>query len=100
MTLVEFKNTLAQSGPQSGAAVLDALWWVANGDWTRAHELVQGEANRDAAWVHAYLHRVEGDLSNAGYWYRKAGRVAACGPLELEWDAIATALLAAGTGDR
>jgi hypothetical protein len=51
------------------------------------------EESRDAAWVHAYLHRVEGDLDNAGYWYRQARRPAASGPLPAEWDAIADALI-------
>jgi hypothetical protein len=56
------------------------------------------ESGRDAAWVHAYLHRVEGDLGNARYWYRQAGRSPAAGALDAEWDAIAAALLAARSG--
>ena len=56
-------------GPQ-----LAALWWAAKGDWDRAHKIVQDESDANSAWVHAYLHRVEGDLGNAGYWYRQAGQ--------------------------
>ena len=52
---------------------LAALWWAAKGNWDEAHKIVQDEETADAAWVHAYLHRVEGDLGNAGYWYRRAG---------------------------
>jgi hypothetical protein len=96
MTLAEFKNTVLQSDPApTEDPALQALWWAAKRDWNRAHKLVQDQSSRDAAWVHAYLHRLEGDLSNAHYWYRQARRAAASGPLEAEWDAIATALLAA-----
>ena len=65
---------------------------TAKGDWSRAHEIVQDEEGRDAAWVHAYLHRKEGDLANAGYWYRRAGKPACKTSLEDEWEAIAAAL--------
>ena len=80
--------------PTAGIApTLAALWWAAKGDWDKAHGIVMKEESRDAAWVHAYLHRVEGDLDNAGYWYRRARRPAASGPLREEWDAIAAALI-------
>ncbi|WP_431203619.1 hypothetical protein ACQ86E_33875 [Bradyrhizobium betae] len=75
-------------------APLAGLWWAGKGDWDQAHRIVQDESSRDAAWVHAYLHRVEGDLGNAGYWYRQAGQVAAKDSLEAEWQRIAAALLA------
>ena len=71
-----------------------ALWWAAKGDWDKAHKIVQDDESREAAWVHAYLHRVEGDLPNAGYWYRTAGKPVATGTLEDEWKAIAERLLA------
>ncbi|TFV43811.1 hypothetical protein [Bradyrhizobium niftali] len=77
-------------------APLAGLWWGAKGDWDRAHKIVQDESSHEAAWVHAYLHRVEGDLGNAGYWYRQAGQPAAKDSLEAEWERIATALLATG----
>jgi hypothetical protein len=72
---------------------LRALWFAAKGDWDKAHALVMDATGADAAWVHAYLHRVEGDLDNARYWYRQARRPGASGALETEWDAIVAALL-------
>ena len=73
---------------------LQALWWALRGDWNKAHECVQQhEGERDCDWVHAHLHRVEGDLGNAGYWYRRAGRPAADDAVEAEWERIASALL-------
>jgi len=94
MTLAEFKRATAKARPPAGLPpALAALWWAAKGDWDKAHGIVMKEEGRDAAWVHAYLHRVEGDASNAGYWYRQARHAAATGPLEAEWDAIAAALI-------
>ena len=75
--------------------LLRALWHDAQGDWTAAHETAQDIHTPDGAWVHAYLHRREGDLGNAAYWYRRAGKPVATGPLPPEWDAIAIALLSA-----
>ncbi|MCJ9702696.1 hypothetical protein [Bradyrhizobium sp. SHOUNA76] len=77
-------------------APLAGLWWAAKGDWDRAHKIVQDESSREAAWVHAYLHRVEGDLGNAGYWYRQAGQIAAKDSLEAEWERMVSALLGDG----
>ncbi|MDH2399379.1 hypothetical protein QCM77_05370 [Bradyrhizobium sp. SSUT18] len=74
------------------SAPLAALWWAAKGDWDQAHKIVQDESSREAARVHAYLHRVEGDLGNAGYWYRQAGQPVAKDSLEAEWQRIADAL--------
>ena len=74
------------------APPLAALWWAAKGEWDAAHKIVQDEDTREAAWVHAYLHRVEGDLGNAGYWYRQAGQPAAKDSLEAEWERIVSAL--------
>ena len=79
------------------SAPLAGLWWAAKGDWDQAHKIVQDDSSRDAAWVHAYLHRVEGDLGNAGYWYRQAGQVAAKDSLEAEWQRIAATLLGSKT---
>ncbi len=78
--------------PPDLSAPLAALWWAAKGDWDQAHRIVQDESSREAAWVHAYLHRVEGDLGNAGYWYRQAGRPVATDSLEAEWQRIVDAL--------
>jgi len=95
MTLAEFERTLSQANPPAGVATgVAALWWAANDDWDKAHKLVMDESGKDCAWVHAYLHRLEGDIENAGYWYRQAGKPAASGPLQAEWDAMATELLA------
>ncbi len=94
MTLVDFKGGISKPKPPGGLAPpLEALWWAAKGDWDKAHKIVMKQESRDAAWVHAYLHRVEGDLDNAGYWYRQARRPAASGALDAEWNAIAAALI-------
>ena len=71
---------------------LAALWWDARGNWARAHGCVDSEDGADAAWAHAYLHRKEGDLGNAGYWYRWAGRPVSALSLDEEWAEIAAAL--------
>lgn len=70
-----------------------ALWHLARGDWDTAHAVAQEVRTRDGAWVHAHLHRVEGDASNAAYWYARAGQPVSEAPLDDEWTAIATALL-------
>jgi len=80
--------------PESLPGALKALWWDACGDWHRAHEAAQETSGIDGAWVHAYLHRKEGDGRNAAYWYRQAGRPVFTGPLEAEWEQIAKELLA------
>jgi hypothetical protein len=83
--------------PPAGASTpLVALWHLAQGDWQKAHALVDREQGATAAWVHAHLHRVEGDEGNAAYWYRRAGKPATSAPLGEEWDTIAGALLTEG----
>jgi hypothetical protein len=79
--------------PADLASTVEALWWAAKGDWDKAHKIVQDDESRGAAWVHAYLHRVEGDLPNARYWYRAASTPVADGALDDEWKAIAAELL-------
>ena len=92
--LTQFKASLAGDAPAGNLTPpLAGLWWTAKGDWDRAHKIVQDESSREAAWVHAHLHRVEGDLSNAGYWYRRAGQPVAKDTVEAEWERIASALL-------
>jgi hypothetical protein len=76
----------------STEAPLQALKLAAAGDWDGAHRIVQDDPSPEAAWVHAHLHRVEGDLGNAGYWYRRAGKPAATGDLAEERVAIEKAL--------
>jgi len=90
-----FRATAGGGSAPEASAPLRALWHEAQGDWKRAHEIVQDEDDRDSAWVHAYLHRKEGDLANAGYWYRRARKPIAKETLEQEWEAIVAALLAA-----
>ncbi len=95
--MAEFKASFSGATPAPGLdAPLAALWWAARSGWDQAHRIVQDEATADAAWVHAYLHRVEGDLGNAGYWYRQAGKPVATGSLEAEWKRISSALLGGG----
>ena len=85
--------------PPTGDPAIAGLWWAARGDWDRAHECAQaGEGRKAADWVHAYLHRVEGDLANARYWYARAGKTESGAPLEVEWAEIARVLLAEGEG--
>jgi hypothetical protein len=94
VTLAEFNSSVASAAPPADLAPpLAALWWAAKGDWDRAHKLAQDDEGENAAWVHAYLHRVEGDLPNARYWYGVARKPLAAGALEAEWTAIVTALL-------
>jgi hypothetical protein len=96
MTLTEFQRSLtATAAPCGLAPPLAALWWAKKGDWDKAHKIVMDEDSREAAWVHAYLHRLEGDAGNAAYWYRQASRPVASGAHDAEWKVIATALLGA-----
>ncbi len=98
MTPAAFERTLGDLHPPSNLApALAALWWAARGDWDKAHKIVMDDAGADCAWVHAYLHRVEGDLDNAGYWYRQARRAPASGEFRTEWAGIVATLLAAQT---
>jgi hypothetical protein len=96
MTLSEFRASLAGAAPPPGLArPLEALWQAGKGDWDAAHKLAQmDEGEPDHDWVHAYLHRVEGDLGNAGYWYRRAKKPVATDALDVEWTRIAETLLA------
>ncbi len=94
MTLADFKRSLSAAAAPAGLApALAALWWAKKDDWDKAHRLVMDDASREAAWVHAFLHRAEGDIGNAHYWYRQARHHPAEGDLDAEWDAILAALL-------
>ena len=93
MTLDEFKQTLSAATRPDVAPLLRALWHDARGDWDAAHRVAQDIDDETGAWIHAYLHRKEGDPGNAAYWYRRAGQPVASGPLDDEWTSIATALL-------
>lgn len=97
MSFSEFERSLTDetSPPATLNAPLKALWLEAKGDWTGAHAMSQvNDGNsRSGAWVHAYLHRKEGDESNAAYWYARAGRPVATGDFKQEWSEIAMELL-------
>jgi hypothetical protein len=94
MTLPEYKKSLLQSAPPAAIDVLlKALWFDAKGNWDMAHEIAQGVTSNDGSWIHAYLHRKEGDNGNAAYWYHKANRPVTNAPLEAEWEEIVTELL-------
>jgi hypothetical protein len=85
--------------PSTVSAAIQALWWAAKGSWDRAHSLVQNDGSAEAAWVHAHLHRIEGDLANASYWYGKAGRKVSGDDLETERNTIASELLRRSVSD-
>ena len=96
MTEDDFHATLSAGSPPLGISpALQALWYAAKGDWDKAHDITQ-PGGPELDWVHAYLHRVEGDLSNAGYWYRRAGKPVASVSLDEEWAALVRTFLAAG----
>lgn len=94
MTLDEFNQTLLREEPPADLMpALLALWWSGKDDWETAHRIVMDATDKESAWVHAYLHRVEGDLANASYWYRQAKRSVATGPTVSEWETIAAKLI-------
>ena len=94
MTLPALKESLAQQQPPHQVSVyIKALWFDAKEDWNQAHELIQDLPDKNASWIHAYLHRKEGDIWNADYWYAKAGRKRPESTLAEEWEQIVTALL-------
>jgi len=94
MDVQEFRDSLQfdEPPPNLGFA-LTGLWWDGKGHWERAHESAQQDEGAAGSWVHAYLHRKEGDTSNAGYWYRRAGKKPFSGSFEEEWMEILEALL-------
>ena len=94
MNLNDFKDSVASGAmPPDLSVPLQTLWLEAGGDWHRAHNSVQSAHGDDVTWVHAYLHRKEGDVSNAAYWYRRAGRTPSKRTLDEEWASIAETLL-------
>ena len=95
-TIDAFKDSVSQDTPPANVGpALEALWWVRHGDWDRAHRCVQGhEGQADCDVVHAHLHRQEGDMNNAGGWYRRAGRPVSTLSLDEEWTALASEMLA------
>lgn len=90
VNLEGFKNTLNDANPPDELApLLEALWFDAQEDWESAHRIAQADPSKNGAWVHAYLHRKEGDLGNASYWYNRAGRKMPDISLSEEWEEIA-----------
>jgi hypothetical protein len=87
MKFEEFKASLKQEAPPAGiTASLAALWYAGKGDWEQAHNIAQDIPTPEGSWVHAYLHRQEGDEWNANYWYNRAGRANPGNLLEKEWE--------------
>jgi hypothetical protein len=88
-TPTEFKASLNTNGPDTGLSVqLISLWYDGKGDWPLAHQQVDHLGDKESAWVHAYLHRKEGDIGNADYWYWRAGKVRPDVSLAQEWEAL------------
>ena len=94
MDIAAFTKTLSETHPPVSLPVhLTALWFDAKGDWNAAHDLINDLEDKQSAWVHAYLHRKEGDIGNAGYWYRRAGKKASVASLQEEWEELVKAFL-------
>jgi len=95
MTLDEFIQSVKheEEPPASLPEALKALWWAKKGDWDRAHHISQAVYSNSGSWVHAHLHRVEGDLANARFWYRRAEKREYSSELEVEWKEISEYLL-------
>lgn len=93
-SLTQFKESLNKTSPPADLSIyLQSLWYDAKGDWNKAHGLIDEMTDKTACWVHAYLHRKEGDKWNANYWYTKAGKTMPNSSLDEEWEHIASALL-------
>jgi hypothetical protein len=94
MEFESYRASLAGAAPPAGLSLAaQALWWEAKGDWHLAHQCAQQQPDAEGAWVHAYVHRVEGDLRNAAGWYVRSGREMSSAPLKEEWEAIVRALV-------
>jgi hypothetical protein len=93
VTVIEFKKSLDNPFLPQVPALLKALWHDAHGEWDKAHDLAQDVNTTDGSWIHAYLHRKEGDRSNAQYWYHRANRKMPNYSLEQEWEELVIALL-------
>jgi hypothetical protein len=94
MNFDDFKATLDNQQPPKGISnLLQALWHDARGDWETAHNISQDDDTNNGLWIHAYLHRKEGDIGNASYWYARAGKKKPFVSLEEEWEIIVRGLL-------
>jgi hypothetical protein len=92
MTYNEFKSSISKESPPEVHDLLIALWYDAKGNWEKAHKITQDINGKNAAWVHAYLHRKEGDSGNASYWYSRAGKTFSNKTPEEEWEEIVNEL--------
>lgn len=99
MTVDEFRRSAATEIEPAVTPPLRALWWAARGNWERAHQMANDITTPAGAWIHAHLHREEGDLSNARYWYSRAGKPEFKGSIEAERESIVSALLEGGPGE-
>ena len=94
MKISAFKESLSGNEPPKNSSVyLEALWYDAKGEWDKAHKLIQDVDDQKASWIHAYLHRKEGDSGNADYWYSRAGKKRSAVSFEKELEEIAGALI-------
>jgi hypothetical protein len=89
MYLSDFTESLKNESPNKGLdPILQSLWYAGKGDWKRAHDIAQDIHTADGSWVHAYLHRLEGDVGNAAYWYQKAKKPLPTISVEKEWEEV------------
>jgi hypothetical protein len=96
MNFEEFTTSLSGHVPPKEVGImLQALWYDANDDWEKAHDLAQSQNDSEGAWIHAYLHRKEGDRWNANYWYNRAGKIMPENSIGQEWEDIVKTLLKA-----
>lgn len=93
MDFQEFKGSLDQENPPNVEPLLAALWYDGKGNWDKAHSIVQELNGTEACWIHAYLHRKEGDIGNAGYWYNRAGKAPPETDLQVEWKQLVDELM-------
>lgn len=94
MDFQDFQTTLSDSTPPNSlSSYLQSLWYDAKGEWNEAHSIIQDIEDKTAAWIHAYLHRKEGDIGNADYWYRRAGKDRPAYSFDDEWEGIVKVLL-------
>ncbi|HTF30887.1 MAG TPA: hypothetical protein VK625_18660 [Flavitalea sp.] len=94
MNFTDYKSSLdSDNAPEGLSPVLLALWYDGKNDWERSHDIAQDIHTNDGSWIHAYLHRKEGDPGNAAYWYRKAGKQVPTVSLEKEWEDLVKVLL-------
>ncbi len=94
MNFDQFNSSILNDTPYQGISpLLKVMWLDAKGDWHGAHDIAQDIHDRNGSWIHAYLHRKEGDLANARYWYQKAGKNEPAVSLEEEWKILVSAFL-------